>query len=51
MVVTFAYSLIAKGNIERLEVINKKWVRVIMVPGTETTTVSQLSEVKILKRI
>ncbi|XP_031641173.1 AFG3-like protein spg-7 [Contarinia nasturtii] len=31
-------NLISKGNIERLEVINKKWVRVVMVPGTEATT-------------
>lgn len=35
-------SLIARGNIERLEVVNKKWVRVIPVPGTATTTVSQI---------
>lgn len=34
------FSLIAKGNIERLEVVNKKWVRVVQLPGTETTTVS-----------
>lgn len=38
----FVFSLIAKGNVERLEVINKKWVRVITVPGTELTTVSNL---------
>lgn len=34
------FSLISRGNVERLEVVNKKWVRVVMVPGTETTTVS-----------
>lgn len=34
------YSLISRGNVERLEVVNKKWVRVIPVPGTAMTTVS-----------
>lgn len=42
------FSLIARGNVERLEVVNKKWVRVVMVPGTETTTVSKFHLFKMI---
>lgn len=31
----FVQNYLARGNVERLEVVNKKWVRIKLVPGTQ----------------
>lgn len=32
----FSFSYLAKGMVEKLEVVNKKWVRVRLTPGSSS---------------